>query len=236
MNAMVLKLIALATMFVDHLFASNINPGWIDLTGTAGQRFLTTNWNIYYIGRIIGRIAFPIFCFLIVEGFEHTHNRIHYGANLLLFCIISEIPWNIGMGRDLHYARQNVYYTLFFGFLTMCLIEYFEGKRLIQTFIMAVMVFFTAWFSADYSYRGYILLMIMYWLRKQRAAQALIACAWLKYEWTASFAFIFINMYNGKRGFIKSGVLKYAFYLFYPVHILCLILIREILFNTPVKF
>lgn len=229
-----LKLIACIIMLIDHgasLLLSQYQPALQPIVPIFGKPY-----SVYQICRYVGRLAFPIFCFLIVEGLEHTHDRIRYGRNLLLFALISEIPWNIGMGRDLHYEKQNVYFTLFFGFATMCLVEYFEGKRLLQALIMLGMFFLTFRFNADYSYRGYILLMIMYWLRKERPAQALISSAWLKYEWTAGFAFIFINMYNGNRGFIRSKVLKYGFYFFYPVHIVCLILIREYLFHTPIKF
>ena len=224
LSGSMLKLIACILMLIDHTGAMILS-----LYTPAMRPFITIGQNVYRfygVTRGVGRLAFPIFCFLIVEGVSHTRNRFRYGRNLLIFAFISEIPWNIGLGRSLHYAKQNVYFTLFIGFVTICLVEYFEANRLIQVLVMFAMLFVSVKLNADYSYRGYILIMIMYWLRKERAAQALIASVWLKYEWTAGFAFIPINMYNGKRGFIRSKPLKYGFYLFYPVHIAILILIR----------
>ena len=219
-----LKLIACVLMLVDHLGAIILYR--LPSCTTVVLTLFGKNYTIYNIARGFGRIPFPIYCFLLVEGFTHTRNRLKYARNLLLFALVSEIPWNLAFGKSLHYSRQNVYFTLFFGFVTMCLVEYFEDKKLLQLLVLFGMLFVTVKFNADYSYRGYIFIMIMYWLRNQRGAQALIGSAWLKYEWVAGFAFIPINMYNGKRGFIKSKVAKYAFYAYYPVHIMILFLIR----------
>lgn len=219
-----LKLLAVLIMLNDHIgsvLLRHYAPAQATILTLFGKGF-----SAYRLCRNLGRLAFPIYCFLLVEGFEHTHDRIRYGRNLLLFALISEIPWNIASGADLHYARQNVYFTLFFGYLAMCLAERFREKRFLQLCCLMGMLFVSMKFNADYSYRGYILIMIMYWLRNERAAQALIASSWLYYEWVAGYSFILINMYNGKRGFVRKNVLKYAFYLFYPVHLAILALIR----------
>ena len=85
--------------------------------------------------------------------------------------------------------------------------------------------------NADYGWRGYIFLLIMYLLRNEKASQAIVGSCWLAYEWKACFAFISINMYNGKRGFIKGKAAKYFFYLFYPLHITVLVILRQVLFR-----
>ena len=81
--------------------------------------------------------------------------------------------------------------------------------------------------KADYGYKGYVFLLIMFWLHQYKPAQALIGSCWLIYEWKACFAFISLNMYNGKRGFIRGKWAKYFFYAFYPVHIAILTIIRK---------
>lgn len=70
----------------------------------------------------------------------------------------------------------------------------------------------------------------VYLLRNEKVSQAIVGSCWLSYEWKACFAFISINMYNGKRGFIRGKAAKYFFYLFYPVHITILVIIRNLFF------
>ena len=84
---------------------------------------------------------------------------------------------------------------------------------------------------ADYGYKGFVFLLIMYWLHQQKPAQAVIGSCWLIYEWKACFAFIPLNMYNEKRGFIQGKWVKYLFYAFYPVHIAILTVIRKMWFG-----
>ncbi|MBQ1492787.1 MAG: TraX protein [Blautia sp.] len=219
-----LKVLACIIMFIDHYASCLLR--YSPAANTFLYSFMGKNYSLYSFCRNVGRLAFPIFCFLLVEGFYHTSNRIRYGRNLLLFALLSEIPWNFASGRTLHYDKQNVYFTLLLGFLAMCLVELFQGFALMQAIALFGCLFLAIPLQADYSYRGYILIMIIYFLRQKRAAQALIASAWLKYEWTAGFAFLPINMYNGKRGFVKAPALKYFFYLFYPVHLAILAALR----------
>ena len=178
----------------------------------------------------IGRVAFPIFCFLLAEGFLHTKNRFRYGRNLLLFAILSELPWNYIHTNTFFYEKQNVFFTLFIGYLGFCAIEYFREKQTLQLFSILGLLGISFFFQADYGWKGFIFLLIMYTLHKERTAQAIIGSCWLSYEWKACFAFLSINMYNGKRGFIKGKGAKYFFYAFYPLHLTLLIFIRQYLF------
>ena len=85
-----LKCIALFTMIVDHVGLHLLRNSGIVLLHT-GLGTLT----LYTLMRKVGRMAFPIYCFLLVEGFLHTHDRKKYGLNLLVFALISEIPWDL---------------------------------------------------------------------------------------------------------------------------------------------
>ena len=224
-----LKMIAIITMLIDHsaeillrLYAPALRP----LFYLNGQVIST-----YRLCRDIGRCAFPIFCFLLVEGFLHTGNRRKYGRNLLIFALLSEIPWNFMFANTWHYAKQNVFFTLFLGYLAFCAIEYFWEDRWKQMLCLLALFGLSFIVNADYGWRGFIFLLIMYLLRNEKASQAIVGSCWLAYEWKACFAFISINMYNGKRGFIKGKAAKYFFYLFYPLHITVLVILRHVLFG-----
>lgn len=221
-----LKLIAIITMFIDHFGAIILSqiPEATEYLFYIGSK----GFSIYRISRDIGRVAFPIFCFLLVEGFIHTRNRFKYGRNLLIFALISELPWNIWHGGLTH-GKQNVFYTLFFGYLAFCAIERFYDNQKMQFVCMAALFVVAYNFNADYGWKGYIFLLIMYFFRFEKATQALVGSCWLYYEWKACFAFISINMYNGERGFIKGKFGKYFFYAFYPVHIMLLLLVKKYL-------
>lgn len=215
-------------MFIDHfaLYILSKIPACMNTV----FRFNGTGYSIYRMCRDAGRIAFPIFCFLLVEGFIHTRNRLKYARNLLMFAIISEFPWNYAHSGTLTYAKQNVYFTLLFGFLAFWAIEYFHEKQLLQMLCVLALLAVSANFRADYGWKGFVFLLIMYGFRYYKPTQAVVGSCWLHYEWKACFAFLYINMYNGKRGFIKGKYMKYAFYVFYPVHILVLALLKNYLF------
>ena len=222
-----LKMIAIITMLIDHtgfIILSKCPQAMEPLFYLGGNGF-----SLYRISRDIGRVAFPIFCFLLVEGFIHTGNRKKYGLNLLLFACISELPWNYAHTYTLHYEKQNVFFTLFLGYLAFCALEYFCDNQRMQL-LCILGLFAVSWvLNADYGWRGYVFLLIMYWFRYEKLAQAVVGSSWLYYEWKACFAYISINMYNGKRGFIKGKAAKYFFYAFYPVHLLILALICKYL-------
>ena len=96
-----LKMLAMAIMLIDHTasFLLRHYPPAIAPWFQIGS----TTYSLYRVMRDVGRAAFPIFCFLLVEGFLHTHNRFKYGRNLLIFACISEIPWNFAQNGTLLY-------------------------------------------------------------------------------------------------------------------------------------
>ena len=144
-----LKWIAIITMLIDHIGAACVEPWIFGEFGTYPETIWGINaWTFYEILRSIGRIAFPIFIFLMVEGFFYTRNRKKYAIRLGLFCLISEIPFDLAFQpQDLEiwkylshldrvnfsYTSQNVFFTLFIGFLTIWLMEtvknYFAQRK-----------------------------------------------------------------------------------------------------------
>lgn len=228
LSGSVLKIIAVITMLIDHgayILLSHYPSGFTPLFYIG-----KTAYTPYRICRDIGRIAFPIFCFLLIEGFLHTRNRRKYGQNLLLFALISELPWNFMFANTWHYEKQNVFFTLFLGYLAFCALESFSKRPKIQLLCLIGLLIVSFLLNADYGWKGYVFLLILYILRNEKAPQAIIGSCWLAYEWKACFAFLPINMYNGQRGFIQGKAAKYFFYAFYPLHITILVILRHLLF------
>lgn len=214
-----LKLIAVVTMLIDHIASVFLRADPIVLFSALGHTF-----TLYEIMRTIGRVAFPIYAFLLVEGFIHTSNRKKYGTNLLVFAFISEIPWNLEHTGRLFYSSQNVFFTLFFGFLGLCIIEKCKGKKRIGCLLTVLLI--TLVFRADYGCVGFGFVLMLYILRENKLLQTVIGCCSLSTTWKSGLAFIPINLYNGKRGFIKGKFMKYAFYAIYPLHMLVLYLLK----------
>ncbi|MCQ2451073.1 MAG: conjugal transfer protein TraX [Clostridia bacterium] len=224
-----LKIIAVITMLIDHI-AVFVLP-YTSLAGYVLFTFLGKSMGLIQFMRHIGRLAFPIYAFLITEGYIHTHDRKKYGRNLLIFALISEIPWNYAHTLSLTFKNQNVFFTLFVGYLGICLYEKLNEKRFLQIIAILGLFLFTLLIKSDYGMIGYALILTMYILRKNRLIMAIAGSAITKVPLISFPAFIAIGLYNGKRGFIKSKFLKYAFYIFYPVHLLVLGVIHKVYFS-----
>ena len=222
-----LKLIAIVTMLIDHLgifLARDFDFMTISFFSALGK-----DVSIYFIMRKIGRLAFPIFCFLITEGFIHTRNKKKYGIALLLFAIISEIPYDLFLYRQpFSIEKQNVFFTLFLGYITLVILESSRPKKI--KYLLAVCpAIFSIFLSADYGISGVLFIIFLYYFRNQLFLRTLLALPFLSGGYAAWCAFLPINMYNGKRGFIKSTPLKYFFYAFYPIHLILLFVAAIIL-------
>ena len=214
-----LKLIAMITMVIDHT-AVMLYPV-LDILLAPFSVFGKTI-SLFWIMRKIGRLAFPIFCFLVTEGYRHTGNKLRYGLRLLLFAAISELPFNLLYGFNLFDLRaQNVFFTLFLGLLLIYIHES-KHNQLLKFLAMVAVATIAKFLKVDYGLAGVLLVFVIYLFQNTPSVQALIAYPLLSGGVAAWAAFVPINLYNGKRGFIKSPLLKYAFYIFYPVHILIL--------------
>lgn len=244
-SSAILKNIAVVTMLIDHigavivirlliqngLYESMVNQeaylAWKE------QHFGL--YGMYMAMRIIGRLAFPIYCFLLVEGFRWTHDVKKYLGRMFLFALLSELPFDLAFsGKVWNPAYQNVFFTLFLGLLTitgMRLVEqHFAGteirKRFLRVGLDAVIVIagcvLALVLKTDYNFRGVMAIVILYLFRNRKKAQI---CAGVVVfllmdglEMFAAISFILIWFYNGTRG--RQN--KYFFYFFYPVHLLLL--------------
>ncbi len=103
-----LKIIAVIAMFLDHLAATVLVRCLV--TGVFWDQ--AAWYEVYQVMRNIGRVAFPIYCFLLVEGFIHTSDRRKYALRLFLFALISEIPFDLAFNAQvLEFGYQNVFFT-----------------------------------------------------------------------------------------------------------------------------
>ena len=227
LSGSMLKLIAIMTMLIDH--AAYLLAPQIPVLTVPFLTIATKEISVYFLLRKIGRLAFPIFCFLVTEGFAHTKNKKRYAISLLLFAVLSEIPFNMmNGGQWTNLKTQNIFFTLFLGVLMLAIFEYVQ-KELFRAILLIGIGVIAMLIKSDYGLKGVLLILLMYLLRNRPAAQAVLSYPLLSGGIAAFAAFVPINMYNGQRGFIKSSAMKYAFYLFYPVHILILIGIKHIL-------
>ena len=234
-----LKVIAMVSMLIDHTAsrvlyqAQAFNEPLISMDGH--------HMTGYFLMRCVGRLAFPLFAFLLVEGFLHTHDRRKYGRNLLVFAFISVVPWVLTHGVKWSTIFQNVFFTLFFGFLALCAISQWEQEkrdsskadRSKSNVRLAIRVFVCIaapiLLRSDYSSCGVSFIVLTYVLRNNCILQAAIGCCFLGSRWIAGLAFIPINLYNGRRGFIQGPWAKYLFYAFYPLHLLVLYVFMRLL-------
>ena len=219
-----LKMIAVITMLIDHIGAVIVQRTQM-FEQFASREWLWLNQS-YEMLRDVGRLAFPIFCFLLVEGFLHTRNEKKYLIRMVLFALISEIPFNLALTGNLMDRRfQNVYWELSLGLVVLILMRWAEKGRLpaLLSFIYKASVTVAAMLLAellcfDYGLYGILSIAILYLFRSNRLSQALAGGVSFSWELPAPVAFLAVACYNGKRG---RG-LKYPFYIFYPAHLLIL--------------
>ena len=236
-----LKMIAIVTMLIDHVGAAILgrillNSSYMEIASSGDMQamvsWLQENAVLFYsytITRMIGRVAFPIFIFLMVEGFEKTSNRRKYAMRLGLFALVSEIPFDLAFNaKVLEFSYQNVFFTLFIGFLVMMMVDFINKKdwNIVLKVILDGIVIVAGAMGADllqtdYGATGIICIMAIFLFRKHKVGQIVAGCVAFLWEVTAPLAFIPIGFYNGKRGW----KLKYVFYAFYPVHLLIIYLI-----------
>lgn len=233
-TANMLKIIAIVLMVSDHVWATYMSFG---------------NWMTY-----IGRIAFPIFAFQIVEGFVHTSNFKKYATRLLIFALISEIPFNLFYSsRFFNPFHQNVMFTLLLGLLAIKVIDKMrkdkKGKTIALSIVWLILIAIASVLGfVDYGINGVLMILVFYLFRDfpfawllQLVGMVLINIVFFEGEMipfelfgknfeipTQSFAVLSlvpIWCYGGKKG--KSNkIIQYGSYAFYPVHMLILYLIK----------
>ncbi|MDO4619365.1 MAG: TraX family protein [Lachnospiraceae bacterium] len=234
LDAAFIKRLAIISMLIDHSAASLLYYGVIQPNRpiTEGSPL----WNVVLLYRFlrgVGRFAFPVFCFFLIEGFLYTRSKAKYVMRLFLFGILSELPFDLALFRRIRYdGHQNVMFELAFGIAMLWVFELIGELKLrspelrlaLQYLSTIPFIVIAGKLSLDYGNKGMMLILLLYVLHNERYLQCVAGAIFISlWEWPAVFAFIPLLMYNGKRG--KQN--KYFFYAFYPGHLFLLFLISH---------
>jgi hypothetical protein len=237
MTSLALKWIAVISMLIDHI----------------GVALVPSGTPAYFVCRAIGRLAFPLFAYLIAEGYFYTKNYKRYIVRLLIFAAVSELPYDLlRSGSFPAWSGQNVLWTFAIALTALYIFDRFAVS---DNRLPALMTLLTAAFAAqllntDYGAYGILLVFVFYFHRGRPRDMvmwysiivvvyaALLAIGQLPYNnnvilamlnGLALFSLIPIILYTRKR---KKGYnapfWKYIFYIFYPAHMLVLFIISQI--------
>lgn len=220
-----LKIIAIVTMFADHSIIIFPNASWL---------------------HYIGRLALPIFCYLIVEGFYHTHSIKKYGERLLFFAVIAQMPYMLCIYKSLSWNGFNILFTLFIGVMVIAIIDRCKDEKVL--YILSIIVvtaggqYLTKAFHTDGCYIAVYMIVCFYIFRNHRLLQfvaMVIINGYLALSVNLTtisigqitipiqeqiygiLSLIPIWLYNGKKG-LSSKRIQYGFYAFYPIHLILL--------------
>lgn len=208
-----LKLIAYGTMLIDHIGA--VFVPWIGL-------------------RVIGRIAFPIFCFLLCEGVAHTSDPRRYALRLAIGAVISEIPFDLLFFGGIDPGSSSVMVTLLLGMPAVWCIRK-SVRPWVQTVVIVLAVMLAELLGSDYGGMGVLMILIfafpMHWGVRLGLLTLLCWCLGggllsvlgvaVPVQAFAVLALVPIGMYSGQKRW-RARVWKWVWYLFYPVHLLVL--------------
>lgn len=218
LSAAALKGIALASMTVDHFAASGL---YLLLAVYFGG---TGDWYLHL--RLVGRLAFPIYCFLLTEGFHYTRSRKRYALRLALFAVLSEAPFDLMCsGAAYDRTQQNVFFTLLLGLCALMIAEPLARRGQKWRALAAVLglALVAEVLRTDYGFFGVALIAALWFLRERETERALAGGALLlglgTMEVAAWPSFLLLHFYNGRRG-AGGKALQWAFYLYYPAHLL----------------
>ncbi len=246
-----LKWVAIITMLIDHIGAAILEWSFVSgdyLMDSTALGVLDT------VLRAIGRTAFPIFIFLMAEGFYYTRSRTNYLLRMLAFCMVSEIPFDMAFGyyhtneSDIRQNLfvpdyQNVFFTLTLGLFAIWVMNLFYERMpsVIMEIVLDVAVLCGAGYLAhflktDYGASGVIAIVAAHMAKRFKLKPVLsgviiiliLTLTSSVFEIAAAvIALPLLVFYHGNRGYRFN---KWIFYVFYPAHLFLLALIRTVIF------
>ena len=205
-----LKVIALVSMTVVHIAYYLMDHGTL----------------LYDVMRTVGRMAFPIFVFLLVEGYGHTRSTRKYALSLLAFALISEIPWWLLNHDNTH----NVFFTLLLGLIVIEGINKLGKKPLLWAVLIITICTIAIFLHVDYEYSGILLICTFHIFKPDKVTKCLLATLFM-YQYGVIGLWLglaVILCYNGQRGFIKGQYTKYLCYAYYPLHLMTITILLQV--------
>lgn len=204
-----LKWIAVVTMLVDHIAATAQLP-----------------YGLYVVMRSIGRLSFPLFAFVLVEGFIHTRNRKRYLVRIFVFALITEVCFDLAFYQSwFDFSHQNVLFTFLISLFV--LLGYERSHDKVLGIVLVLLGMYVALIlKTDYDLFGILIIFNFYYNRNRvkhlvlfhTVINLFMALLFTPIQLFAVFSLPLITLYNGKKG---KGM-KYFFYIFYPGHLLLL--------------
>ena len=185
------------------------------------------------IFRILGRISFPIFAYMIAEGCFYTRNRVRYLLHLLILGVGCQVVFFIATG--MHYLGILITFSL--SVTVICTVDHFLRRKCFWNGALVVLVLLGVAFAAviapilwreqgydvDYGYIGVLIPIVVYYMPTRLwkllslgVLLAVMAATAPAFQWASMGALILLLLYNGHRG---RASMKYVFYVFYPVHL-----------------
>ena len=229
LNQRQIKMFAMGTMFLNHFAYALLDP----------TSFL------FKIFIYVGYFTAITMCYFLVEGYVYTHSKKKYGQRLLVFAVISQIPFNMVSTTKgiIHFTGFNMIFTLFICFLVLLAKDKIENPPLRQGVILLLVLFsaysdwgilapiFTIMFANHYgsekgtnrAFNIAILLQgfshyIDHYMFTNDLLGSFIPALWAVAGLVLS-KYVIMKLYNGSRGEIKGKIQQWFFYLFYPAHL-----------------
>lgn len=242
-----LKLIACLTMLIDHIGYEIVYPLYSGISIVRSTDMMPAHilYNVYYLCRMVGRIAMPIFAFLLVEGFHHTRNRKRYILRLAMGALLSEIPYNLVISGEIFWQQQSVMVTLLLGLLALMAMERCSGPGW-KAVVMLPFAVLAELLSTDYGWAG-VVLVALFELSRELYGRNLVRTGGMivLFHYMSSYvmqignfsipmqvlgvlSMLFIANYDGRK-LTGSRAVQWGFYLFYPVHLLLLWMLGQLL-------
>jgi hypothetical protein len=213
LNSFYLKIIALILMTIDHI-------GFI--------------FDLPITYRIIGRLSFPLFAFLIYQGYQYTRSRKRYFLRLFIFGVSLELGlWLISLFMPVPLGTRNIFLTLSFGVLGLAMMDT-KFNPLLKIVSIGYLLYISTLYQFDYSWYGILFILSFKFYPRYFYISIFIqiGLAYLQTltgDWTLQYyailSWLFIACYNHQKGYS----LKYLFYVYYPLHLAILFLIAEFL-------
>lgn len=240
-----LKLTASLTMLIDHIGAVLVYAAYLNAWNAENYAVSNALVPVYQAMRVIGRIAFPIYCFLLVEGFHYTRNVKKYMKRLAIGMLLSEIPFDLAFSGSIDWSMSSVMVTMLLGCGMMLALE---RVKAVWWKLLLILPFGIAadLLGSDYGGHGIAIIAMLYLTRgilreKLWRTIAFAVLLWFGADVTVLgisfpmelFGFIGLLLtfcYEGRK-VTASKWIQWGFYLFYPVHLFVLWVMKVLLYG-----